>query len=304
MRAGASIEDVARALRWRPAALTTLVTAADPVAALLGHSYAEAGPDLPESRRARLGLGQMLLGKVAEQVFERLYKREIGSNELILEDSRDARNDTDYRVLNGQRRPVFRINIKFHGTQFRDAIKNVGLAPEDCFALATYKIWHGLQKEARESLPFVFLVVSVADLSADRVGALVPDDLARFGTLIKAARNVTDLPKRDIEERIVDLLLGGAIAEFEATRTEVEAKLEAADWRALSAARANRLLREMLFERVFAVRLPRFTQSYRRAEVDMHFSLSSDMTGLRDFLKVYKDGGLHLLTSKLARGEI
>jgi hypothetical protein len=34
----------------------------------------------------------------------------MGTDELILEDARDARNETDYRVLNGQRRPVFRIN--------------------------------------------------------------------------------------------------------------------------------------------------------------------------------------------------
>jgi hypothetical protein len=247
----------------------------------------------------------MVLGLVAEQVFERLYKREIGSDDLVLEDSRVDRTDTDYRVLNGQRRPVFRINIKFHGTLFRRAKELVGLAPEDCFALATYKIHQGLRKEADERLPYVFLIVSVPELTGEAVGALVPEDVARFATIIKTARDVSGLKKRDMEDRIVQVLIGDEAPEaFRATREDVIAKLEAANWRALSAARANNLLREQLFERVYAVRVRGFAQNYRNAELDMHFSLSSDLTTLHEFLQVYKDGGLVLLTSKLSRGDI
>ena len=47
---------------------------------------------------------------------------------------------TDYRVLNGGGRQVFRLNIKFHGTLFGKAPELVGLDSEDCFPLATYKI--------------------------------------------------------------------------------------------------------------------------------------------------------------------
>lgn len=305
VRAGEATEAVARDLRLRPAAVASLVGAPDPVAALFQCSYADAGPENPKHAGARRGLGQMLLGHVAERVFERLYKRDIGTEDLVLEDSREERTDTDYRVLNGRGRPVFRINIKFHGTLFRKSQDLVGLAPEDCFALATYKIWQGLGKEEEERLPYVFLIVSVPELTGEAVGGLVPDDFARLATIVRAARKVSGLKKRDVEDGMVVLLLGDdAPAEFRDTRADIIAKLEAANWRALSAKRANRLLRDLLFERVYAVRVRGFAQNYRNAELDMHFSLNRDLTGLRDFLQVYKDGGLVLLTSKLSRGDI
>jgi len=62
-------------------------------------------------------------------------------------------------------------------------------------------------------------------------------------------------------------------------------RLAAADWRVLSARRANLLLTEKLFERVFAVRIRSFNRSYRNAELDMHFSLAEDMTPIQQFLK-------------------
>src|SRR5690606_3410315 len=71
--------------------------------------------------RAETMLGQLLLGVLAEQAFEHIYRTTIGTTELSLEDDRGARNDTDYRVLNGGRRQVFRINIKLHGARFRNA---------------------------------------------------------------------------------------------------------------------------------------------------------------------------------------
>jgi hypothetical protein len=81
-------------------------------------------------------------------------------------------------------------------------------------------------------------------------------------------------------------------------------QLEAADWRVLSAAKADRLLRDLLFDRVYAVRVRGFAQNYRNAELDMHFSLSGDLTTLHDFLRIYKDSGLHGLTSHLSRALI
>jgi len=63
-------------------------------------------------------------------------------------------------------------------------------------------------------------------------------------------------------------------------------------------------LRELLFERVFAVRVRTFTRSYRNAEVDMHFSLSSDMLPLVDFLKRLAEVGLHGMAVLLERGEV
>jgi len=305
VRAGEAADTVARDLQLQRAAVTSLVGAADPVLAKFGCSYADAGPENPKHAAARRGLGQMLLGHVAERVFEQLYKREIGTEDLVLEDSREERTDTDYRVLNGRGRPVFRINIKFHGTLFRKSLELVGLPPDDCFALATYKIWQGLRKEEQESLPYVFLVVSVPELTGEAVGGLVPEGFARLATIVRAARDVSGLKKRDVEDGMVAVLVGDDVpSDFRETRADIIAKLEAASWRALSAKRADRLLRDLLFERVYAVRVRGFAQNYRNAELDMHFSLSRDLTTLHDFLQVYKDGGLVLLTSKLSRGEI
>jgi hypothetical protein len=133
-------------------------------------------------------IGQLLLGELAERAFEGIYKETMGTNELILEDDRGARNETDYRVLNGQRRPVFRINIKFYGTLFRNARTLVGLEPEDCFALATYKIYQGLQKHESERLPYVFVIVGVPGLTGAGVGAAVPEDLVHMVSLLHAAK--------------------------------------------------------------------------------------------------------------------
>jgi hypothetical protein len=72
---------------------------------------------------------------------------------------------------------------------------------------------------------------------------------------------------------------------------------------AFGSARA-RLLRDKLFDRVFAVRVPRFARNYRNAEVDMHFSLVQDLTLLKDFLTSARERGLHGLAVDLERGEI
>jgi hypothetical protein len=304
VRAGRSVADVSRDLRVRASVLEPLIVG-DPVLALFETTLTDA-PTHEKAAAARRILGQLLLGRVAEQVFERLYKREIGTSDLILEDSREDRTDTDYRVLNGQRRPVFRINIKFHGTLFRRATELVGLPPEDCFALATYKIHQGLRKERDETLPYVFLVVSVPGLTGESIGRLIPTDIAALATIVRLTKSSGSLKKRDFEDRLVDVLLSeNAPTDFRGTVTDsIVPQLEAADWRVLSAAKADRLLRELLFDRVYAVRVRGFAQNYRNAELDMHFSLSGDLTTLHDFLRIYKDSGLHGLTSHLSRALI
>lgn len=244
-------------------------------------------------------LGQLLLGLLAERAFESIYKRTLGTTELRLEDSRGARTDTDYRVLNGQGRPVFRMNIKFHGTLFRQAKELVGLEPADCFALATYKIKQGLDKQNAEVLPYVFVVVS-SPVSALNVGAAIPRDFIHLACLVHASKRVAG--KRKVEEKIVECLADGRVSSFVGTLTELQGMIAQAPWRILSARRAEKLLRDHLFERVYAVRVRGFTRSYRNAEVDMHLSLTSDMTPLADLLAKIADTGLHRVAGELERG--
>ncbi len=116
-----------------------VATADDPVQAVFKLDLATAAGD-DMMAKSRKGLGQMLLGTLAERSFEESYRNIVQRDELRLEDSRLGRTDTDYRVFDERDRPVFRINIKFHGSPFRKAKELVGLDPHDCFALATYKI--------------------------------------------------------------------------------------------------------------------------------------------------------------------
>lgn len=255
--------------------------------------------DPKSATRVRKQLGSMLQGLLAERLFEEIYKTTLGTTELRLEDSREARDDTDYRVLNGKGRPVFRINIKFHGTLFRQAQELVGLTPEDCFALATYKIKQGLDKQEREVLPYLFVVVS-CPISAAEVGTAIPDDLIELYCMIKETKRVTG--KRNIEETIVERLAAGMRPAFNPILSDLQEKLANAPWRVISARRADMLLRSLLFERVYAVRIKKFTSSYRNAEVDMHLSLSADMTPLQDFLEQLGNLGLHGIAGKLERG--
>ena len=144
VHSGTSLADAARSVSTTAAHLDELVRAADPVVHLLGPS----SPDHQKtSEEVRATIGQLIIGSLAEQVFEDIYRRTVGSTELHLRDDRSGGGDTDYLVFNGQGRQVFRLNKNFMAPQFRRAQELVGLHPEDCFALATYKIYSALQKQ-------------------------------------------------------------------------------------------------------------------------------------------------------------
>jgi len=301
-KAGESLIEVARSLRCTTKRLEAAAAAVDPIREVIGHDLEFAASETA-TRRPRGIVGQLLLGELAERAFLGIYKAMMGTNELVLEDDRSSRTETDYRILNSHRRPVFRINIKFHGTLFRNAHNLVGLEPEDCFALATYKIFLGLQKQETERLPYLFVVVSVPGLTGSHVGSAIPEDLAHLLSLVHASPKIQG--KRAIEERVVTHLLeAGGAERFQAELADFRRKIDCAEWRVLSARRADRLLRELLFERVYAVRVRAFARNYRNAELDMHFSLQRDLTPLRDFLANLRERGLHGLAVDLERGVI
>lgn len=251
--------------------------------------------------RAQTMLGQLLLGSLAERAFEIIYRTTLGTSELTLEDQRESRNDTDYRVLNGGGRQVFRMNIKFHGARFRNAMDMVKLEPDDCFALATYKIWQGLQKQEKEIKPYIFVVVS-SPISAIDIGQQIPQRYIQLAALAHSSKAIKG--KRKIEERIVEHLIGGADTSFAPIVEKLRDQIAQASWRVISARKADKLLRDKLFERVFAVRVRAFNRNYRNAELDMHFSLGNDMTTLKDFLAIIAKDGLLGIAGHLERGTI
>ena len=295
IRRGVDLNAAARSVGTSAKRLDEVATAPDAIEEALGTAVRDVEEKYLE--RARKMLGQLVLGRSAEIAFEEIYRSEMHDQEFQLKDLRESRTDTDYRLLNGQSRPVYRVNIKFHGSQFRRAPDLVGLAPEDCFALATYKIFSALKKQEAEGLPYLFAIVGVPHLSGAGVGEALPGPIVESAALIHQAPKGQG--KRNFEDRLVDHVVAKRLPVFE----ETARRIAAAEWFILSARRADRLLREKLFDRVYALRIRGFAQVFRGAELDMHFSLSQDLIPLRRFLSTLRESGSTKVTTLLERGE-
>ncbi|HEY7296819.1 MAG TPA: hypothetical protein VH684_02685 [Xanthobacteraceae bacterium] len=162
---GASLKDAATAVGTSMHFVEKAQASANPEFDVLGVKPSDISDD--DLRRAATILGGLLLGQAAETAFEDFYRKEMGETaEFTLVDIREGRTDTDYRVLNGLNRPIYRLNIKFFGSTFRRAREMVGLDSDDCFPLATYKILGALEKQNQEHLPYVFAIVGVPNLTA------------------------------------------------------------------------------------------------------------------------------------------
>jgi len=259
---------------------------------LAGFPFLISQPAESDLAKRRLGIAQMLLAELAERRFETVIQEVTGPGVLRTEDHRPSRTDTDYRLLNGNNEPICRFNIKFHGSLFREARRFVNLDPEDCFALATYKINNALRRQAVEKLPYIFLVLSVPDLNASEVEQLVPDDLVWTVAVLGG--------KMAVEEAIVSHLLD--IHHLPRFQPILE-KMPAGQFRVISAAKAEKLLRDKLFERVHALSLKGFTRKFRNAEVDMHLSLSQELTPVQVFLEVLVKDSHQRFAVRLYTGE-
>jgi hypothetical protein len=288
-----SIPQLARESGLTKLRVQEILSNVNPMAGLFGSQT----PAEKFAKSARQMLGNLIVGHCAERIFVERYKREAATNELALHDQRQGRTDTDYRLHNGKGRPVYRINIKFVGSQFRRAKELVGLEPADCFALATYKIRAALEKQTEEKLPFLFIVVSVPGLSAEEVGGKAPEDMLELLGLVAQAQKFPR--KRDVQDSVVEYL--------ESVRDQgyidVLNRIEHGNWYVLSARRADNLLHEKLFERVYALSVRGFASHFRGAEVDMHFSLSKDLTPLDKYLHDLRERGYPVVTTLLERGD-
>lgn len=292
--AGHDLQEAARTVGTTQSSLQEAVQAQDRLRVVLGCSVRDV--DRLHRERAIRILGQLLVGRAAERAFEQAFREEMESEEFELRDIREGRTDTDYRLYNGQGRPIYRINIKFHGALFQRAPEMVGLYPEDCFALATYKIHSALNKQEMEGLPYIFAVVGVRTLSGEGVGARIPSRYVDATALIYQSSKAQG--KRDFEDRIVHHLVEQKVPGY----VEAHEAIQAEEWYVLSARRADHLVHSKLYDRVFALRVPRFTQQFRYAEVDMHFSLAGDLTPLTDFLQTLRDEGQAKVITLLERG--
>ena len=302
VRKGEDIGEVAAEFKTSTHHLRRIVDSPEPLEAVLKAPFAPPPPE--ELKRAKKNLGQLVLGHVAERAFEDIYRATMGATaEFRLEDDRTDHSDTDYRVLNGKGRRVFRANIKFFGSPFRNAKPLVSLEPEDCFALATYKINAALEKQQEEHLPFVFLIVGVPGLTGLDVGEALPADLVELVALMHTLPRVSG--KRGVEDRVVEALYARQDElEVRSALESYYARIRHAPWFALGAKRAVEKLRELLFARVYALRLRGFARNYKGAEVDMHFSLSQDLTPFSEFLRILQAEGSQGIVARLSSGAI
>jgi hypothetical protein len=292
---GTPLPEAAKAVGTNHASVMAASQDPDPVHAVLGLHLDEV--DARYRQRAAQMLGQLLLGRCAEIAFEQIYKSEMHSEEFELRDLREGRTDTDYRLYNGQGRPIYRVNIKFHGSPFRRAPEMVGLESGDCFALATYKIHSAIEKQRQEGLPYFFAIVGVPNLTGASVGGNIPPFLIETVALIDQAPKGKS--KRDLEDAVVESLVKNGNPVFKKTLE----RILSADWYVLCARRADKLLRELLFDRVFALRMRSFARVFGRAELDMHFSLSKDLIPLKQFLATLREGGPQRVTTLMERGD-
>jgi hypothetical protein len=295
VHSGRSVADAAKQVGSSAKKIQSLLDQPEPAFAALG---IESGTvDEVMLRSTHKALGQMVLGRCAEMVFKARYQSEMETEELQLTNVAGEGSDTDYRLIDGQGRYLFRINIKFHGSLFRQAKEWVGLEPENCFALATYKIKSALEKQDEEKKPYFFAIVGVPNLTAEVAGRRFDSELVDASALILGSK-VTG--KRKFEDAIVDYAVASVAAAFRDTY----AAIENADWYILSARRADQLLHKFLFERVLALKVRNFTRMFRGAEVDMHFSISEDLIPLSQFFEHLREGGVVKVSTLLERGEL
>lgn len=295
VRGGQSISDAARQVGTSRKRLTRMVESPDPLGDAFGPNVHEVVPALVE--RSTANLGQLLVGRAAELAFEDIYHEHVQPTEFNLTDLREGRTSTDYRILNGGGRPLYRINVKFFRPAFRRSIEMVNLATGDCFPLATYKIYQALQKQQEEHLPYIFLIVGVADLAANDISSTIRRTDMEF---LARIANAKISGRRNLEDR----MLANAVAEKSEAFVAAYERIKQAPWFVLSARRAEQLLKEKLFERVFALRVPGFARQWRNAEVDMHFSTNNDLMKLDEFLERLRVQGPHVMTSMLERGTV
>ncbi|SRR5579871_1063824 len=295
VKAGASVKDAARAVGTSARHLQNALESKSPDLDLLGVSPSDLTED--DLKRAATILGGLLLGQAAEIAFEDIYREQMGAHvEFKLVDLREGRTDTDYRVLNGSGHRVYRLNIKFFGSIFRRGPELVGIEPEDCFPLATYKILGALEKQNQEHLPYVFTIVGVPNLTALSLREYFAEDDLKMMALIAKSEKISG--KRNLEEVLVKRLVDGGSKAYK----EAYMRIRSAEWYVLSARKAFNLLHSHLIERVYALRVRNFTQAFRGAEVDMHFSLTQDLVTLKQFLYTLKAEGQTKMASLLERG--
>jgi hypothetical protein len=138
----------------------------------------------------------------------------------------------------------------------------------------------------------------VPNLTVVTVQSELGADDTRIVALFSRSERVTG--KRNIEDKLVERIVAQKSKSF----TEVYGRIRSAEWYVLSARKADNLLRDQLFKRVYALKIRDFAQQFRGAELDMHFSLKEDLVTFREFLRTLNEEGQTKMAALLGRGTL
>ena len=138
VEAGIDVAEAARSVGTTAARLRDVATNPDPVEAVIGLREDKVPADA--LLRLKRRIGELVRGRAAEIAFEDICKAAIDPAEYSMTDVRESRNNTDYRLLNGGGRPLFRVNVKFIGSVFRRA-EIVGLTLRTAFHSRLTRSW-------------------------------------------------------------------------------------------------------------------------------------------------------------------
>ena len=108
---GADVSYAAKVVGTTVTRLMEVATAPDVVRVRASGNEFDLRPDA--IIRLRRNVGQLVLGRAAEIAFQDICEAGIDPNEFSMTDVRQGRTNTDFRLLNGGGRPLYRFNVKF-----------------------------------------------------------------------------------------------------------------------------------------------------------------------------------------------
>lgn len=234
----------------------------------------------------------LLVAQLGEEIFMPLMGEAMIGMGYRVVDRRAAHAEQDFDIQDEADHPALSVNVKVHSSQFRNAPQVVGLAADDCFALALYKILSAFKQGRETGVPFLFLV-SIRWGIVEEVVRRVPADLGEVVELVFRARAQG---KRRAEDRLVQHAVQ-RLREIGTWDELIDMLAHEGDHRVLSAKKALDLFMDRFDPRCPALSIREFGRAFGgqrgvAAEINMHFSITEEMEPLERALSNLEREGL------------
>jgi len=256
------------------------------------------------AKRSSQIFANLLVARLAEDFFIELIGPKLRTFGLTYQDRRSEYTETDFSVMDRGGREVFLVNVKVHSSKFEQANRFVNLDPEDTFPLALYKILMGFKYQKDTGLPFLFVVSIMWGIVEQVVGLIQPEDRE----IVELVFQTRTRGKKRAEDRLVDSLVD-KLRKSSKWATLLSLLQHKGQHRVLSAQKGLSIFMDRFEERCPALTIGQFTSKFggRKglpAEINMHFSISSEMAPLDRLLDVLTDEGVQGLIDAVRTGEI